>query len=249
MPGLLQQIDELEATLRGGTATPIGRLRVDSLITIARWVIAPRLHDFQARYPRIQLRLSSSDRISNLLEDGIDCTIRGGALKDSSMIARHLCDIQMGLYASPEYLASIGGVDSPDDLSQFRRLSWFSGRERNPFMWELESGPERFVVQSGDGMQFDEPDVAISACVAGSGICPGAPFAVAGFVRAGKLVPVLPQWHFSAAPVHVIYSGSRHLSVRVRCFVNWVMELFAENPEIQLTPIALALESGLAQRT
>ncbi|MBN0350726.1 LysR family transcriptional regulator, partial [Pseudomonas aeruginosa] len=103
----------LEATLRGGTATPIGRLRVDSLITIARWVIAPRLHDFQARYPRIQLRLSSSDRISNLLEDGIDCTIRGGALKDSSMIARHLCDIQMGLYASPEYLASIGGVDSP----------------------------------------------------------------------------------------------------------------------------------------
>ncbi|HBO5303156.1 TPA: LysR family transcriptional regulator [Pseudomonas aeruginosa] len=246
---LLQQIDELEATLRGGTATPIGRLRVDSLITIARWVIAPRLHAFQARYPRIQLRLSSSDRISNLLEDGIDCTIRGGALKDSSMIARHLCDIQMGLYASPEYLASIGGVDSPDDLSQFRRLSWFSGRERNPFMWELESGPERFVVQSGDGMQFDEPDVAISACVAGSGICPGAPFAVAGFVRAGKLVPVLPQWHFSAAPVHVIYPGSRHLSVRVRCFVNWVMELFAENPEIQLTPIALALESGLAQRT
>ena len=53
----------------------------------------------------------------------------------------------------------------------------------------------------------------------------------------------------SAAPVHVIYPGSRHLSVRVRCFVNWVMELFAENPEIQLTPIALALESGLAQRT
>lgn len=52
-----------------------------------------------------------------------------------------------------------------------------------------------------------------------------------------------------AAPVHVIYPGSRHLSVRVRCFVNWVMELFAENPEIQLTPIALALESGLAQRT
>ncbi|MEN7335115.1 LysR family transcriptional regulator [Pseudomonas aeruginosa] len=179
---LLQQIDELEATLRGGTATPIGRLRVDSLITIARWVIAPRLHDFQARYPRIQLRLSSSDRISNLLEDGIDCTIRGGALKDSSMIARHLCDIQMGLYASPEYLASIGGVDSPDDLSQFRRLSWFSGRERNPFMWELESGPERFVVQSGDGMQFDEPDVAISACVAGQRHLPWRPIR-GGWIR------------------------------------------------------------------
>ena len=239
---LLQQIDEMEATLNGGTATPIGRLRVDSLVSIARWVIAPRLQDFQARYPGIQLRLSSSDRISHLLEDGIDCTIRGGVLKDSSMIARHLCDIQMGLYASPDYLARVGAVATPDALAQLKRISWFSGRERNPFVWELESGLERFVVQSGDGMQFDEPDVAISACMAGSGVCPGAPFAVAGFVRSGRLVPVLPQWHFSPRPVHIVYPGSRHLSVRVRCFVNWILEVFAEPGEIQLTPSALALE-------
>lgn len=241
---LLQQIDELEATLNGGTATPIGRLRVDSLGSVARWVIAPRLHEFQARYPRIQLRLSSSDRISHLLEDGIDCTIRGGVLKDSSMIARHLCDIQMGLYASPGYLAAVGGVDTPEALSQLRRISWFSGKERNPFVWELESGPNHFVLQSGDGMQFDEPDVAISACMAGSGICPGAPFAVAEFVRSGKLVPVLPEWHFSPRPVHLVYPGSRHLSVRVRCFVNWILEIFAEQAGIQVTPLALAVESN-----
>ncbi|WP_426201201.1 LysR family transcriptional regulator [Pseudomonas sp. TWP3-1] len=241
---LLQQIDELEATLNGGAATPIGRLRVDSLVSIARWVIAPRLHDFQMRYPRIQLRLSSSDRISHLLEDGIDCTIRGGALKDSSMIARHLCDIHMGLYASPEYLASVGSVDTPNALSQLKRISWFSGRERNPFVWELESGTQRFVVQPGEGMQFDEPDVAISACMAGGGICPGAPFAVAGFVRSGKLVPVLPQWQFSPRPVHMVYPGSRHLSVRVRCFVDWVLEIFSENGEIKLTPFALAQDSS-----
>lgn len=244
---LLQQIDEVEATLKGRTAAPSGRLRVDSLITVARWVVAPRLHDFQARYPKIQLRLSSSDRISNLLEDGIDCAIRGGALKDSSMIARHLCNVEMGLYASPGYLASIGRVDTPEDLTRLKRISWFSGRERHPFTWELESGQNRFVVQSGDGLQFDEPDVAISACLAGSGICPGAPFAVAGFVRSGKLVPVLPGWHFSPAPVHIVYPSSRHLSVRVRCFVNWIHEIFSEQVEIQLKPMALALESGHAE--
>lgn len=244
---LLQQIDEMEATLNGGTATPLGRLRVDSLISIARWVIAPRLHDFQARYPGIQLRLSSSERISHLLEDGIDCTIRGGVLKDSSMIARHLCDVQMGLYAAPEYLASVGAVTRPDALAQLKRISWFSGRERNPFVWELESGTERFVLQAGDGMQFDEPDVAISACMAGSGICPGAPFAVAGFVRSGRLVPVLPDWHFPARPVHIVYPGSRHLSVRVRCFVNWILDVFAEAGEIQLTPKALAVQARMAQ--
>lgn len=244
---LLQQIDELEATLKGGTAAPIGRLRVDSLVSIARWVIAPRLQDFHARYPNIQLRLSSSDRISHLLEDGIDCTIRGGVLKDSSMIARHLCDIQMGLYASPEYLAHVGGVDTPEALQSLKRISWFSGRERHPFAWELVSGGKRFVLPSGDGMLFDEPDVAISACMAGSGICPGAPFAVAGFVRSGRLVPVLADWHFAPRPVHIVYPSARHLSIRVRCFVNWILEVFAEQGEIQLTPKALAREVGHTQ--
>ena len=108
------------------------------------------------------------------------------------MIARHLCDIQMGLHASPGHLASVESVDTPDELAQLKRISRLSGRERNPFVRELESG---------EGVQFDEPDV-----------CPGAPFAVAE-------------------------------SVRVRCFVNWTVEIFAGHAEIRLTPTALASES------
>ena len=84
--------------------------------------------------------------------------------------------------------------------------------------------------------------------MAGSGISPGAPFAVAGFVRAGNLFRYCRNGALFCGAGACHLPGLRHLSVRVRCFVNWVMELFAENPEIQLTPIALALESGLAQR-
>lgn len=237
---LLQQLEELESTLQGGTAVPAGNLRVDSLVSVARWVIAPRLHDFAARYPNVQLRLGSSDRISHLLEEGLDCAIRGGVLEDSTMVARHLCDLELGLYASPNHLSSVGSLQGPDDLRTLKRLSWFSGRNRNPLAWELASGAERFVLEPGDGVLFDDPDVAITACMAGSGICPGAPFAVEPFVRAGTLVPVLPHWHFPPRPIHLVYPAAKHLSVRVRCFVNWVIEVFAADQRIGMTPTALA---------
>ena len=238
---LLQQVEELESTLKGGTAVPAGTLRIDSLVSIARWIVAPRLHDFQARYPKIQLRFGSSDRISHLLEEGLDCAIRGGVLKDSNLVARHLCDLELGLYAAPGYLSSIGSPESPTDLGGVRRLSWFSARERSPFAWELQSGAQTCLLEAGDGVLFDDPEVAMVACMAGSGICPGAPFAVEQLVRSGKLVPVLPDWHFPQRPVHLVYPTSKHLSVRVRCFVNWIVELFATDERIGLTPSGLAL--------
>lgn len=236
---LLQQIDEIESTLKGGTAVPMGNLRVDSLVSIARWIIAPRLHDFQARYPKIQLRLGSSDRISHLLEEGLDCAIRGGALKDSSLVARHLCDLKLGLYAAPSYLSSVGPLESPDDLSSLTRLSWFSARDRSPFAWELVSGSRTCLLEAGSGVLFDDPEVAMVACMAGSGICPGAPFAVEQMVQSGALVPILPDWHFLPRPIHLVYPTSKHLSVRVRCFVNWVVDVFATDTRLGLTPACL----------
>ncbi|MDF5984487.1 LysR substrate-binding domain-containing protein [Pseudomonas aeruginosa] len=222
---------------------------MDSLITIARWVIAPRLHDFQARYPRIQLRLSSSDRISNLLEDGIDCTIRGGALKDSSMIARHLLRHPDGLVC----LARVPGLhrrcrQSERSIAvQAVELVQRQGAQPVHVGAGVRPGAFRGAVRRWNAVRRTRR--GYFGLHGGQRHLPWRPIR-GGWIRTRrKLVPVLPQWHFSAAPVHVIYPGSRHLSVRVRCFVNWVMELFAENPEIQLTPIALALESGLAQRT
>ena len=241
---LLQQLDELEETLKGGIGVPAGKLRVEVLASIARWVIAPRLHEFEARCPRIQLRLGGTDRVSHLLEDGIDCAIRGGALKDSTLVARHLCDIRLGLYAAPAYLASAGAIQTPGDLALSKRLSWFNSRDRNPFSWELQSGPDTHWVEPAQGVQFDDPDVAIAACMAGSGICPGAPFAVRQFVMSGALVPVLPQWHFPARPIHLVYPSARHLSVRLRSFVNWVLEVFSSDERIALTPGGLAARDG-----
>lgn len=239
---LLQQLDELEHTLRGGTRQAQGRLRVDSLVSIARWVIAPRLPEFKALHPGIDLRLGSSDRLSHMLEEGIDCAVRGGVLEDSSMVARHLCDITLGLYASPAFLGTVGRVEQPTDLEGLPRLTWFRAGAGNPFAWTLTSGAAMAQLEAGVGIQFDDPEVAIAACVAGAGICPGAPFAVAALVRAGLLAPVLPAWHFPARPVHLVYPSSRHLSMRLRCFVNWLLAVVEQQPDLRLTPAALASE-------
>lgn len=236
---ILQEIEELEEALRGVTVQPRGRLRVEALVSVARWVIAPRLHEFQARYPHIAVHLGGSDRMRNLLEDGIDCAIRGGSLDDSSQIARHVCDVRLGLYAAPAYLQAAGAVHHPRELAHHRRLSWLAG-QRNPFAWRLEAACEAFELAAGDGLQFDDPDVAIASCMAGSGICPGAPFAVEGWVRAGTLVPVLPHWSFQARPIHVIYPGNKHLAARVRCFVDWSMALMEASPSLRMRPLELA---------
>lgn len=236
---ILQDIDELEGALKGGTVEPRGRLRVEALVSVARWVLAPHLHEFQARYPGISVRLGSSDRISHLLEGGIDCAIRGGYLEDSSQIARHVCDVRLGLYAAPAYLKTASVVRHPQDLTDHRRISWFAG-QRTPFLWRLEAASEVFDLPEQDGLQFDDPDVAIASCVAGSGICPGAPFAVENWVRAGALVPVLPHWSFQARPIHIIYPGNKHLSARVRCFVDWALELMKASQSMRMSPLELA---------
>ena len=237
---ILLDVEALEGALKGGTAAPGGRLRVDALVSIARWVIAPRLHEFQRRYPGIVLRLGSSDRISHLLEDGIDCAIRGGELADSSLVARHLCDVRLGLYAEPAYLASVGaGLRHPRDLAALQRLSWFSGRHRDAFAWQLFSGGDTFDVAPTEGAQFDDPDVAMEACMAGGGICPGAPFAVEPAVRAGRLVPVLPAWAFAPRAIHIVYPSSRHLSARVRCFADWLQDITGPASAVRMTPLAL----------
>ena len=80
----------------------------------------------------------------------------------------------------------------------------------------------------------------IAACLAGTGVCPAAPFAVEAYVGAGQLVPVLPSWHFKPRPIHIVYPTRKHLSAKVRCFVDWSYELLRKNEAVHLTPLALA---------
>lgn len=243
---ILNEIDELEGALKGGARLPTGKVRVEILASIARWIIAPRLQEFQEKFPHITLRLGSSDRVSNLSEEGIDCAIRGGSLEDSTLVAKHVCSVQLGLYAAPDYLKAIAPIQHPDDLLHARRISWFNSRRGANFTWHLLSTQKEVELKGSESLQFDDPDVAIAACIAGTGICPGAPFAVESYVQEGILQPVLPEWHFAPRPIHIIYPSSKHLSARVRSFVDWSFELMKLSPSLRLTPEELANKISLS---
>lgn len=236
---VLCQIESAEDTIKEVHVELSGTIRVDALVSVARHILAPRLNEFQVLYPKIRLRLSASDRFSNLLEEGIDCAIRGGVLSDSTAVAKQLAEVCFGLYASPYYLSTHKSIVEPDDLAAHRLLSWFSNSP-NPFTWELENDNEVYEVKGQNSVLFDDPDVAIQACISGYGICPGAPFAVAGLVCEGKLVPVLPRWRFQPRPISIIYPSRHHITARTRAFINWLTEIISNEKSISMLPSELA---------
>lgn len=243
---VLQQISDVEAMLKGGLETPNGVVRVDALTSISRWLIAPHLHLFQKQFPEVSVRLGSSDHMRNLLDDSIDCAIRSGSLKSSTHIAQHICDVQLGLYAAPAYLARHDSITHPHALKTLHCISWFSG-VRNPFPWRLHHEQSTVELEPREALSFDDPDVALAACVAGSGICPSAPFAAEYWVRSGALVPVLPQWSFDIRPIHIVYTSNKQLPSRVRAFVDWIVDLMRTNPSVSMTPLELASLPEMAQ--
>ena len=113
---LLADMDDAETSLSGAAAVPRGRLRVDVPSPLARLVLIPALPDFHAQYPDIQLDMGVSDRIVNIIGENVDCVVRGGELTDPSLMARHVGDLQLGVYAAPSYLARAGTPLHPHEL-------------------------------------------------------------------------------------------------------------------------------------
>ena len=237
---ILEQIADVENSLTGETQSPAGTVRVEALAAVGRWILAPRLGDFRRLHPGIQVRLGSSDRVSHLLEEGVDCAIRGGHLEDSTLVARHVRDVAFGLYAAPSYLATHGPIQGLNALRQAQRISWISGRSSTDSAWRLITVDGPVEVAQTAPLTFDDPDAAVEAAISGAGVAPAAPFSVARHVSEGKLVPVLPHWHFAARPIHVVYPTSKHLSARVRAFVDWAIEILQSNPTLSWMPSDLA---------
>ena len=234
---LLAEIDEAEQALRGRHAQPSGQLRVEAVAAIARHVLAPALADFHRSYPLLSVHLGSSDRIAHLLEDGVDCAIRGGELPDSGHVARRICSVQLGLYASPECLARHGEPRDPAALAALPRLGWLAARGGGIVPWQLwrEEG-DAVEVPGVPALAFDDGDAAVAAAVGGAGVVVAAPFAVRSRVLCGELLPVLPDWTAGRRPVQVVYASNRRLSTRVRVFVDWAVQLMQADAAMGLHP-------------
>lgn len=229
---LLTELDEIDNSFVNAQATPQGRIRVDVVAAVASQIIIPALCSFQKRYPDIQVDLGVGDRIVDLVADNVDCVVRGGDIIDESMVARWLGTIDFVTCAAPAYVERFGLPSHPRDIGNGHLIvGYFLAGGARILPLDFSKDGERIEVLEPYRVAVNDSNAYISAGLAGLGIFQTARFAVAAHLAKGDLVPVLEAWDCDPIPVHVVYPPNRHLSAKVRVFVDWMAEVFEQISE------------------
>jgi DNA-binding transcriptional LysR family regulator len=230
---LLSELDELDGSLTLAQARPSGRLRVDCSSSLAISVIIPALHEFHARYPDIQLDLGLSDRPADLIGENLDCAVRAGEIADQSLIARRIGEMQLITCAAPDYLARFGTPLHPRDIEDGHQIVAYRpalGSRIMAMVYQNRSETieisGRYTISLNDGTGY------LAAGLAGHGIVQLPTFMARDALADGRLVPLLLDWCTAPKPLHIVYPPNRHLSNKVRVFVDWLAELFANGDVI-----------------
>lgn len=231
---ILDQVREAEEGLTQQHAAPRGRLRVDVPSLMARSVFVPALPGFFHRYPSIELALASSERSADLLEEGIDCAVRSGDIEQPQLVARRVGFLYFATCASPSYLSAHGRPSHPSDLQDHRCIHRFSARSGEWADWLFSRNGERFRATPPQRVAFEDENSYVAAAEAGLGIAQIPAFVLKDAMERGTLDIVLGDWFPEPAPIHVVYPQNRHLSAKVRAFVDWVAEVLREHDGIQL---------------
>ncbi|MGH8807131.1 MAG: LysR family transcriptional regulator [Noviherbaspirillum sp.] len=232
--GILADVRDAEDSLSKTRASPGGRLRVDVPTGIGRHLILPALPEFFERYPDINIEVGCSDRTVDLIEEGVDCAVRGGALPDSTLIARRVGMLHFITVAAPSYLARYGRPQHPNDLLAHRCVNYFSARTGKFFEWDFARQGERFQLRVPGQVAVNDSDAYVEAGLRGLGIAQMVSFSARPYLESGELEQVLEDWCVDPVPMHVVYPQNRHLSAKVRIFVEWIAEMFADHPAFQL---------------
>ena len=231
---ILDEVRETEESLARRHASPQGRLRVEVPTLMARLVIVPALPLFFAAYPQIELHLGCSERRTDLIEEGIDCAVWSGELEDSTLIARRVGELYFGTCAAPAYLAAHGVPHHPDELAAHRCINHFSPKTGRVFDWVFAKNGVRIQTSLRGDIALDDENSYVAAAEAGLGIAQIPAFVLKESMERGSLELLLGDWFPEPVPLNVVYPQNRHLSSKIRVFVDWVAELFREHDGIQL---------------
>jgi len=223
---LLDDLDELESLRHQAR----GRVRVEMPSPVGTSLIIPALPDFAARYPDVQLDIGCGERVVDLVQEGIDCALRGGPVADQDLVARPVGNMRFCLCAAPSYLASAPRLVSVEDLPAHRYLGFVFAATGRQHVQVLLRGDQRYVIEQLPAMRFNSAAAYIAAGVAGLGILNIPRGEAAPHLRSGALVEVLPDWQLGSMPISLVYPYARRLSLRVRAFTDWATALMASDP-------------------
>lgn len=231
---ILDEVREAEEALSQRSSEPHGRVRVDAPTLIARSVIVPALPRFFARYPGIELALACNERHFDLVAEGIDCALWVGEVGDPNLVARRVGYLYFASCAAPAYLTRNSAPSHPRDLARHRCINHFAPRTGQTVEWVFSKDGERVQAVFPGHLALEDENSYVSAAEAGLGIAQMPAFIVKEAMERGTLELVLADWLPEPLPLSVVYPQSRHLSRRVRTFVDWLSALIADHDGIQL---------------
>ncbi|OPA94926.1 LysR family transcriptional regulator [Pseudomonas fluorescens] len=221
---LLAELEEAELAFR--SVAPKGRLRVDLHGTLAKYFVIPALPQFMARYPEIELSISEADRFVDLIAEGVDCVLRAGTLGDSALIGRRVATLRQVTCASPAYLRKYGEPKSLADLSEHRAVNYVSRTTAKLFPFEFMVNGELEEVAIESALSVFGAEIYSASAVAGLGIIQCPHYRMAELIEQGVMREILSETPPPLMPVSVLYPHNRHMSPRVRVFVDWLAEIF-----------------------
>lgn len=223
---LLAQAEDIDRLFGDRRQRAAGRLRVDAPSRVAHRLIVPALPRLLERHPELHIELGSRDRLIDLVQEGVDCAIRFGALNDSSLVARGLGEVEQVTCASPDYLRETGVPQHPEELAQRHfAIGYAALNGEMESSWDAQFDGRQWSVPMPSRVGVDDAESYIAACRAGLGIIQVPRFDVAPLLARGELVEVLPLARAAPLPVAVLYPHRRQRSRRLVAFIDWFAEL------------------------
>jgi len=219
---LLAEIETAEKLAVGEDGVAQGHLTVSASLAFSRMIAAPVIRSFLASHPRISVSLIAVDRVTNIVEEGIDVAIRIGELPDSSLMAKRLGVVRRLFVASPEYLERRGTPMDPSEL-KLHSIIGFTGIMPS-HDWHYKHDKSRGHVQLHPRFEVNDATTALTAATAGEGITMALSYMIADEIRSGRLAPVLVDYLPPAEPIHLVYPQSKMVAPKVRAFVDFATD-------------------------
>jgi len=219
---ILADVEEAERAAESEQATPSGRMVVSAPVGFGRLHVSPVVSAYLSRYPEVSCELRLEDRLTNLVEDGIDVAVRIGHLADSTLVARHVGDMRRIVVASRDYLKRRGEPRTPQAIAAHDTIQF--GAASAMADWRFLDDGREIRVAYAPRLLTNSADAAIRYAEQGGGLTRVLAYQAAEAIKAGRVKIVLARFELPALPIHIVYPTSRLLSAKVRSFIDLVTE-------------------------
>lgn len=228
---ILSELDELDNSLSNSQSQPSGKLRVEMAGAFADLVVIPALCDFYQRYPQIKLDIGVGDRLVDYIAENVDCALRGGTPTDQSLIARKVGEMSMKVCAAPLYLQKYGMPREPEDLLRDHvAVGYLMAQSGRVLELDFVSDSRSVEITPNYILSVNDARSYVNAAIGGLGVAVAPGFMINATLESGALIKVLPEWRIEPVPLYIVYPQRRHLSNKVRVFVDWLAKLMQTLP-------------------